>query len=185
MKPTATDTPLDLSRLSVLVVDDSLNIRKLVSEMLRSIGLKTVKQASSGIEVFEILKTSPVDLIIMDLVMDQLDGIETAKLLRQGTDSPNRTVPIILITGHTERSNIMRARDAGINEVIAKPFSAQVLLDHLRHVLTQKREWIATAHYTGPDRRRHTPAGYAGPWRRASDAEAAPPADTEVTAMTQ
>ncbi|WP_232037159.1 response regulator [Asticcacaulis excentricus] len=176
---------LHLSRLSVLVADDSLNIRKLVSEMLRSIGVKTVRQASSGIEVFEILKTCPVDLMILDLVMDQLDGIETAKLLRQSPDSPNRTVPIILITGHTERSNIVRARDAGINEVIAKPFSAQVLLDHLRHVLTCEREWIVTPHYTGPDRRKRTPVSYAGPWRRASDAEATSPTDTEVSAMTQ
>jgi CheY-like chemotaxis protein len=171
MKKAETETtgPVDLSLLNVLVVDDSHNIRKIVSEILRTMGVRNVKQSASGIEAFEILKTSPIDLMILDLVMDQLDGIETAKLLRQSSDSPNKTLPIIMITGHTVRSNVTKARDAGVNEIIAKPFTAQVLMDHVQRVMRAKREWITIPGYTGPDRRRKTPPDYAGPFRRATD----------------
>lgn len=153
----------------VLVVDDNHYMRVIVCTMLRSMGITLIREASDGVDALEIVRDWRPDVIILDLMMEQLDGIEFTKLVRTGSDSPNPYVPIIMMTGHTDRRRVLEARDVGINEFIAKPLTARALIDRLRSVINNERGWVKSSSYVGPDRRRRNMPDYKGPFRRVSD----------------
>jgi two-component system chemotaxis response regulator CheY len=71
-----------------------------------------------------------------------------------------------MLTGHTERTRVMKARDAGITEFLAKPISAKGLYQRVFSVVAHPRPFIRTACYFGPERRRTANAKYVGPERR-------------------
>jgi two-component system, chemotaxis family, chemotaxis protein CheY len=110
------------------------------------------------------------DIIICDLNMDPIDGLEFTKMLRTANDSPGAFIPVIMMTGHTERSKVTAARDAGINELVAKPISAKTLLERIVSVIDRPRPFVKSPSYSGPCRRRGTPKDYKGPFRRRGDA---------------
>jgi DNA-binding response OmpR family regulator len=132
-------------------------------------GITMIREASDGIEALEIVRDWRPDVIVLDLMMEQLDGIEFTKLIRRGSDSPHPYVPIIMMTGHTDRRRVIEARDAGVNELVAKPLTAKALIDRMRSVIDNERSWVKSANYVGPDRRRKVNPEYRGPFRRASD----------------
>lgn len=158
-----------LASLHVLVVDDNAHMRSIVVAILRGIGIGTVKEACDGADALEVMRAGVPDIVIADLNMDPIDGLDFARMVRTAPDSPFPFVPIIMMTGHTERSKVMAARDAGINELLAKPISARTLLDRIIAVIDRPRPFIKTANYVGPCRRRTTPKDFAGPWRRSTD----------------
>ena len=157
------------ARVMALVVDDNHYMRVIVSTMLRSMGITMIREASDGVEALEIVRDWRPDVIITDLMMEQLDGVEMTKLLRRGSDSPHPYVPIIMMTGHTDRRRVLEARDAGVNEFVAKPLTARALIDRLRSVIDNERGWVKSNSYTGPDRRRKANPAYPGPFRRIAD----------------
>ncbi len=67
--------------------------------------------------------------------MEPVNGIELAKRVHKAPDSPNRFIPMIMITGHSEKLRITEARDAGINEILIKPISATQLYQHIKSVI--------------------------------------------------
>jgi two-component system, chemotaxis family, chemotaxis protein CheY len=156
-------------RLLVLVVDDNHYMRTIVSAMLRSIGITQIREASDGAEALALCKDWRPDIIIMDLIMDQLDGLETARLIRTAKDSAVPYVPIIMMSGHADRQTVMDARDAGINEFVVKPMTAKALIDRITKLINADRAWIKAKNYTGPDRRRRHPPKYTGKMRRHTD----------------
>jgi DNA-binding response OmpR family regulator len=81
-------------------------------------------------------------------------------------------VPIIMITGHTERYRVEAARDAGVTEFLAKPVTAHNLFARITEILERPRAFVRCDRYFGPDRRRHHEIeNYTGPWRRAEDVQ--------------
>ena len=74
-----------------------------------------------------------------------------------------------MMTGHTDRRRVLEARDAGVNEFVAKPLTARALIDRLRSVIDNERGWVKSNSYTGPDRRRKANPAYPGPFRRIAD----------------
>jgi two-component system chemotaxis response regulator CheY len=175
-----------LSSLHILVVDDNPHMRSIVVAILRGAGFTRVKEASDGAHALEEMRAGVPDIIIVDLKMDPIDGLEFTHMMRTAPDSPSPFVPIIMMTGHTERSKVMAARDAGINEFVAKPISAKTLLQRIVAVIDRPRAFIRSTGYTGPCRRRGH-QDHAGPWRRAGDAaidmassESPPSMETEV-----
>lgn len=90
-------------------------------------------------------------------------------MLRGANDSANPYLPVIMITGHSERSRVIEARDAGVNEFVVKPLTARALLSRLDSVIMRPRPFIRCRTYFGPDRRRiHNPQ-FSGPYRRHTD----------------
>ena len=158
-----------LNSLHVLVVDDNAHMRSIVVAILRGIGIGTVKEAADGADAFEVMRAGVPDIVITDLNMDPIDGLDFARMVRTAPDSPFPFVPIIMMTGHTERSKVIASRDAGVNELLAKPISARTLLDRIVSVIDRPRPFIKSANYTGPCRRRTIHKDYAGPWRRSTD----------------
>lgn len=144
----------DIAGLSFLIVDDNRHMRNLVKSILHAFGVKRVSEAEDGADALRELRTTPSDVVITDWVMEPVNGIELVRLLRTGDDSPNPLIPIIMLTGHTEYWRIIEARDAGVNELLAKPISAAALHSRLRSLLEHPRPFIRTTRYIGPDRRR-------------------------------
>jgi two-component system, chemotaxis family, chemotaxis protein CheY len=158
-----------LSSLHILVVDDNPHMRGIVVAILRGAGFARVKEASDGAQALEEMKSGIPDIIVCDLNMDPIDGLEFTKMLRTAADSPGAYIPVIMMTGHTERSKVTAARDAGVNELVAKPISAKTLLERIVAVIDRPRPFVRSPFYTGPCRRRQTTRDYTGPMRRHGD----------------
>lgn len=158
-----------LDKLTVLVADDSETIRQLLSTVLRTLGIGKIVAVEDGTAALEVLRQREIDLLIADLAMKPMDGITLLKAIRTNPESPNQTLPVILMTAHSERHLIEAARDAGVTEAVAKPVSARALWQRIEAVLERPRAFIRCATYVGPDRRRRSDPNYAGPERRVSD----------------
>ena len=102
--------------------------------------------------------------------MEPMDGIELTRRIRNDSTSPNKTVPIIMLTGYSAANRIQRSRDAGATEYLAKPFTAESLVKRITYVIENPRDFILARDYFGPDRRRKENRAYSGPLRRMSDA---------------
>ncbi|MFN3877167.1 MAG: response regulator [Brevundimonas sp.] len=159
-----------LRSLNVLLVDDNQNMRAIAAAVLHSADIRNVHEAAEGAAAFDLLRRHPIDLAIVDFNMFPLDGVEFTRLVRTSPDSPNTFLPIIMMTGHSERTRVYEARDAGVTEFIVKPLTAKAVLDRINAVIMRPRAFIKTEDYVGPCRRRRETSDYAGPFRRASDA---------------
>jgi two-component system chemotaxis response regulator CheY len=159
-----------LKSLNVLLVDDNQNMRAIAAAVLHSADIRNVYEAAEGATAFDLLRRHPIDLAIVDFNMFPLDGVEFTRLVRTSPDSPNTFLPIIMMTGHSERTRVYEARDAGVTEFIVKPLTAKAVLDRINAVIMRPRAFIKTDDYVGPCRRRRETSDYSGPFRRASDA---------------
>lgn len=156
----------NIENLNFLVVDDDANMRHLIMTILSSLGVKNSATAGSVEKGFGKLYKFDADIVICDLRMEPLDGIEFTKRIRNHDTSPNRYLPIIMLTGHSEQSAVERARDAGVHEFLAKPVSATKLYAKIKSIIEHPRSFIRTKDYFGPDRRRRQDPDYDGPERR-------------------
>lgn len=155
--------------ITVLVVDDNAHMRTILRELLRGAGVTQIREANDPVDAFELLRTVPIDLILADLSMPIIDGVEFVKMVRTSADSPNPYMPVIMITGHSERSRVTAARDAGVNEFLVKPVTAKALMERLGTIVENPRPFVKSASYFGPCRRRRKDPKFEGPWRRRSD----------------
>ena len=155
--------------LKALIVEDNAHMRSLLRALLNSIGIKDISEAAHGGTAVEILRERKCDLVLTDLAMKPMDGLEFTRHVRGSEQSPNPFVPIIMITGHTERHRVEAARDAGVTEFLAKPITAANLFARIAEIVERPRAFVKCDSYFGPDRRRRTIEDYAGPWRRADD----------------
>lgn len=167
-----------LSDLHVLIVDDNQQMRFLLRCLLRAGGLLHISEATTAAEAFDIMRLTPVSLVLVDWKMQPIDGLAFTRTARLKADSPNPYVPILMLTAHTEASRVAAARDAGVTGFIKKPISSRVLFERITNALTDTRSFIRTASFFGPDRRHIAHPDYAGPLRRATDKGAARMLDT-------
>jgi len=103
--------------------------------------------------------------------MPILDGIEMTRMMRDQKSSVNPFVPIIMVSGHSERAKVMAARDAGVTEYMMRPFTVGSLAARLESALITPRPFVESAGYIGPCRRRRAISGFSGPYRRESDTD--------------
>lgn len=160
---------VNLAPLSFLIVDDNRHMRTILGAVLKSIGVHRLYEAEDGADALGLLHHQPIDIVILDYNMMQIDGIEFARIVRKAPDSRNPYLPLIMVSGHSERSRIVEARDAGINEFVVKPLNAKSLLERIVNVILRPRPYVRCASYFGPDRRRKSQPQYPGPYRRSMD----------------
>lgn len=122
--------------LRILVVDDNANIRRLITTILRSVNIKEVRDAASGAEALEIMKSAPIDLVLSDYVMEGMNGAELTKRIRDEIDHDDTRVPIIIVTGYSEVARLNDAKLAGVNDFLAKPFTTKTLLQRITRAAT-------------------------------------------------
>jgi len=157
-----------LQDVKVLIADDQDFLRSIMRQLLGVLGCKNVVEASTATKAWNIILTTPIDIVIVDWEMGDIDGLELVDRIRNDKNTPDRFLPIIMLTAHSEHPRIAAARDAGVNEFMTKPISAKTLFAHLTQVIERPRRFIKTDDYFGPDRRRKTVAVQTE--RRTSDA---------------
>lgn len=155
--------------LKALIVEDNAHMRVLLRELLSTAGIRDIAEAGNGNAAITVLRERRCDLILSDLAMGPMDGIEFTRHVRNNESSPNPFVPIIMITCHTEKHRVEQARDAGVTEFLAKPITAKNLFARISEIVERPRAFVRAEGYFGPDRRRKTMDTYAGPWRRHDD----------------
>jgi two-component system, chemotaxis family, chemotaxis protein CheY len=119
--------------LKVLIVDDQYSVRQVTRMALEEIGVRTIHESENGKAGFELASVQPLDLIISDFNMPEMDGIEFLRAVR---GSPVvRRVPFILLTGRGDRELVVKAAQAGVNNYLIKPFTAAVLRQKIEQVI--------------------------------------------------
>ena len=157
-----------LAKLKVQVVDDNQHMIRIVKTILRGFGIKDSIDAQNADDALDLLRSQPVDLILLDYAMDLVDGCQLTRMIRTGPESSHTFAPIIMLTAYAERSKVEAARDAGVTEFCAKPVTASELYRKVCVVINAPRSFIRTPIYFGPDRRRRNNDSYGGKERRES-----------------
>jgi CheY-like chemotaxis protein len=159
----------ELKKLRILVVDPNVFMRGLEADSLRRLQVSHIAAAASAVEAFAVGRTFKPDLIIVDWDAGRMTGLEFTREIRRNTTGLPREVPIILLAAVIDHDQLMAARQAGINEFLLKPVSAQGVLSRIEEVVLRPRKFIDSRNYVGPCRRRKQDPDFAGPWRRLTD----------------
>ena len=158
-----------LENVSALILDDNAHMRGLVRVILASFGMRQIEEASDCNTALGAIAGGDIDIAFVDFKLGGLDGIDFCKRIRLDPDSPNRYLPIIMITAYSERRRVIDAINAGVDEFLVKPIRAVDVANRVNAVVERRRPFIQTPGYFGPERRRRADPRYKGPWRRAAD----------------
>jgi len=162
-----------LNRISVLVVEDNEPMLEIVKSLLLTFGVGQVFGAPDGEIGFRRFCDYNPDIVIADWMMKPMDGMTFTRIIRNDERSPNHYVPVILMTGFSEKRRVLQARDAGVTEFLVKPFDARDLYKRIAQVIERPRQFVRSGDFFGPDRRRKRDADksglYGGPMRRDTD----------------
>jgi len=164
----------EIAHLSVLVVEDVRATRVIVRTILRSFGINDVVEAADGQEALSVLGQRHIDVVISDLCMEPMDGVEFTRRLRTPRNGLNPYVPVLMVSGHTEVARVRDAIAAGVTEFLAKPIIPANLEARLLAIVRSPKKRVSSKNYCGPDRRRSTRENPKGPRRRASDKAGVP-----------
>lgn len=129
-----------MAKTSILVVDDEEDIRELVGFHLNREGFE-VLFADSGEKAIDTAQAKLPNLLVLDLMLPGLDGLEVCKKLK--SSSKTMHIPIIMLTAKGEESDIVSGLELGADDYITKPFSPKVLVARIRAILRRKTEGVA------------------------------------------
>jgi len=128
-----------MNKIRALIVDDSSVMRKIVERSIRQAGIEIeeVKEAANGAEGLGALKEAPVDLVLCDINMPVMDGIEFLRQLK--TVGNAKDVPVVMITTEGSESHVVQALSMGARGYIRKPFTPEQVKDHVVPLLEGKK----------------------------------------------
>lgn len=129
---------INISELSVLVVDDSITARKHISRVLTNLGIEKITQAINGKEAVSILDEHFFDLIVTDYNMPEMDGKELTKYVRE--KSQQRSIPILMVTSEANHSHLAGVKQSGVSAMCDKPFEPKEVRNLIRKILSTPPE---------------------------------------------
>ncbi|MBV1901095.1 MAG: response regulator [Kordiimonadaceae bacterium] len=154
----------DFDRVNILLAEDSQFIRSLLVNSLKVLGVGNVYPVEHGgdaITFLQRVKNEPmkigvqnIDIVISNWDMHPIDGMMFLRWVRRHKDSPNRFVPFVMITSYTEPERIKQAREMGVSDILAKPFTIKNIGEKLVSIIERPRQFVHTSEFFGPDRRR-------------------------------
>ncbi len=153
METAATSIARQVASIKVLIVDDEPSMRKVTRALLQAIGVKTIYEAPDGGRGLDAIRTHAPDIVILDWEMPSPNGPEFMRAVRSPGDFPLPDVPVIMLTGHSERSRVMEAMRLGVNEYLLKPVSSVALLARIVSILSKPRKMKKQGDYYGPEPR--------------------------------
>ncbi len=167
--------------ITVLVVESTRAMFDLTRSVLQAFGVNQVYSAYGADEGFETFCRVNPDLVIIDWLEDPANGLELTRRIRTDPKSPNPFMPIIMMTGYSQKKRVLQARDSGITEFIVKPFTAKALYQKIEQLVERPRHFVSSENYFGPDRRRKRDGEYKGPDRRSDQQPEVKPAASTVS----
>ena len=171
----------DMARLRVLVADPFYQLREIIRDiLLRGIGVDEVIDCKDGDEAINLLRELGADVVLADAAMQPMGGIALCKKIRAGIEGVDPYLPVIVMSGRPEVTEITAARDAGVNEYLAKPLSAKILDLRLHAVVERPRPFVRSDNFFGPDRRRRGQEDFPGQDRRNEAPDLINPQDPTV-----
>jgi len=123
--------------IRVLVVDDLAAMRMSVRSVLKHLGITAVVEAPDGYTALDIMRSDRVDLLITDLDMPGMDGIELLQAVR--SDAVLQDIPVLFLTGEAEKTRVLEAAQAGVSDYILKPFTVDILECKLQNIFGRDR----------------------------------------------
>jgi two-component system, chemotaxis family, chemotaxis protein CheY len=135
-----------MGRIKVLVVDDEYYTRKVIRTLLLAMGCTKIYEAGEGATGLEEIRALTPDVVLLDWEMPGIDGAEFVRRVRSPDSFPLPAVPIIMLTGHGERSRVMEAVRLGVHEFLLKPVSSSALQ------APSRATWSSAATITGRSR---------------------------------
>ena len=161
----------NLANLRVLFVDDNRHMIAIVKAILQGFGIREITTLRDCEDAVQVFNEMVPDIVILDYVMEPVDGAAIARTIRTSPTSANPFVPIIMLSAFASPQRIATARLAGINEFLVKPVVPADLYKKLLSVIYQPRSFVRTQTYFGPDRRRHKKDEFHGDDRRKEQSE--------------
>ncbi|MEZ5833871.1 MAG: response regulator [Dongiaceae bacterium] len=172
--------PEDLERISILAIEGMAPMMGILSGILRSFHFQAVHVLGNSDEAWSRLNNEPnakPDIILLDWNAHPVSGEAFVRQLRRADFPPVAETPVVAIIANADRETVFAARDAGVNVVLLRPFSAAQLMDKVMWTLSEDTPFIRSEGYIGPDRRRFRAAEYLGEKRRIGELEYGHPTD--------
>jgi CheY-like chemotaxis protein len=146
---------INLERAAILLIDNTIGV-DILSNIFYGFGARTLHRCRTVAEGLKVAESYQLDLIVIEALLSDKDGYDFVQALRWRPEyDNNRFTPVIVLSAHTARSKVEKARDCGANFFVAKPVSPQIIMDRLLWVAREKRQFLQTDGYAGPDRRFH------------------------------
>ncbi|HZD91025.1 MAG TPA: response regulator [Pseudolabrys sp.] len=123
----------NVAALKVLIVDDQKSVRQVTRMTLEEIGVRHIHEAENGVKAIDTASLQPLDLIISDYNMPEMDGLGLLRAVRGHPAA--RRVPFILVTGRGDKELVVKAAQAGANNYVVKPFTADILKQKIEQVI--------------------------------------------------
>jgi two-component system, chemotaxis family, chemotaxis protein CheY len=123
-----------VAELKILAVDDSPTMRRIIINTLKRAGYTDVVEATDGKDAIAKLKVEPINFVITDWNMPEMDGLEFVAAVR--ASEKHRHLPILMVTTRSVKDDIMQALKAGVNNYIVKPFTPDTLKQKIEQILT-------------------------------------------------
>ncbi len=161
---------INLEKLSAVIVERNQQALDLMTQILASFGLTNIDRFGAGADAQAYLACNATDLLITEAEVGEPNGFGLIQWLRREAHVDSRFIPVILVTGHVRRAQVLQARDCGASFTVVKPISPKVLMDRLFWAASDARMFVETDAFVGPDRRFRNdgpPVGCEG--RRATD----------------
>ena len=122
---------LDL-KMKILVVDDFATMRRIVKNILKQIGFSNIDEAEDGNNALAKLKQDKFDMVVSDWNMPNMTGLDLLKAIR--ADNVINKTPVLMVTAEAKKENVLEAIQAGVNNYIVKPFTADTLKDKIEKI---------------------------------------------------
>jgi CheY-like chemotaxis protein len=155
--------------LRVLIADASPSVLRLLTEVLRGAGVERVHTARAGRELVQHTIEFHPNLVITTSRLPELSGLDFTRRVREGLANVPRDLPIIVMTNTATKGFLEAAMTSGVDEMLVRPFTGEAVLERVAAVMKRKREFVDSAVYIGPCRRRRARDQYDGPMRRFMD----------------
>ena len=123
----------DPTQLKFLIVDDFSTMRRIVRGLLKEMGCHHTAEAEDGAAALAMLKSQPVDFVVTDINMPNMNGFELLEAIK--ADEALRHLPVLMVTAEARKEDIVRAAQSGAAGYIVKPFSKATLEDKVQRIL--------------------------------------------------
>ena len=118
---------------SIITVDDSSTMRRIIKNTLQKLGFETILEAGNGVEALEVMSKNKVDMIVTDWNMPEMDCLTFVKAVRAKDEY--KDLPILMITTEAAKEDILTALRSGVNNYVVKPFTPETLQEKVFKLL--------------------------------------------------